>query len=195
MTESARAPTARLEQSVSQGKTIAEQGGSPLGKTQEPAMVRATATPTDGAFRVFKGLLDADGLRYALYSLLRLTDYRYLSVFRFEAGSIRSLAHVDREDLSVLETGAAPESASYCCYVRTEDGPFVVVDAAVDPRVDGHAKQQDLRAYCGLPIIGADGQLLGTLCHYDAVPRDPAQLNAELLTLVVGEIVRARLLE
>lgn len=194
MTESAGERTARVDQAVRQGKAIAEQGGSAFGKAQESSMVRATATPTDGAFRVFKGLLDAYGLRYALYSLLRLTDYRFISVFRLENGMIRSLAHVDREDLSVLETGASPESASYCCYVRTGNGPFVVVDSIGDPRVEGHAKQQDLRAYCGLPISSADGQLLGTLCHYDVVPRDPAQLNTELLSQVADEIVRAGLL-
>ncbi len=179
----------QLDESVRLAKAIGERGGSPLGKAQEPAMVSATAAPTDVAYRVFKKLLDAHGLRYALYSILRLTDYRFVSVFRLHDGMIRSLAHVDREDLAVLETSLSPESASYCCYVRTEDGPFAIVDSLLDPRVDGHVKQQALRAYCGVPITSANGRLLGTLCHYDVVPRDPAQLNAELLARVSREIV------
>ncbi len=195
MTDAIGRQAARLGESVRVAKEVGERGGAPLGRTRESAMVLATAAPTDGAYRVFKRLLDADGLRYALYSILRLTDYRFISVFRLEDGMIRSLAHVDREDLSVQETETSAESASYCCYVRSEDGPFVVVDALVDPRVEDHAKRPDLRAYCGIPIASADGRLLGTLCHYDIVPRDPAQLNNELLAQVASEIVRSGWIE
>ena len=191
MTDGIRRKAERLDESVRVAKEIGARGGARPDGAEESAMVLATAAPADGAYRVFKRLLDAYGLRYALYSILRLTDYRFVTVFRLEDGRIVSLAHVDREDLSVLETTASAESASYCCYVRSEDGPFVVVDAAVDPRVDGHEKRDVLRAYCGVPITSAGGDLLGTLCHYDTIPRDPAQLNTELLVRVSTEIVRS----
>lgn len=180
----------QLAEAVRMAKDIGERGGSPLGKTRDSPMMQATTAPTDVAFGVFEKLLAADGLRYALYSILRLTDYRFISVFRFEDGMIRSVAHVDREDLLVLETDASAESASYCCYVRTEDGPFAVVDSTLDSRVEGHDKQQVLRAYCGIPLSSPDGVLLGTLCHYDTVPRDPAQLNTELLAKVASMIAQ-----
>lgn len=195
MSEETNAQAAKLTESVRMAKEIGDRGGSPLGRTQEPAMVRATTPPTDVAFRVFTKLLEAHGLRYALYSILRLTDYRCVSVFRLHDGMIRSLAHVDREDLAVQETTLSAESASYCCYVRTEGGPFTIVDSLLDPRVEGHDKQQTLRAYCGVPITSADGRLLGTLCHYDLVPRDPAQLNAALLAQVSSAIVTLGVLD
>lgn len=190
MSDETSARANRVDASIRVAKEIGARGGSPLGRVQEPAMARATATPTEVAFRVFRKLLDAHGLRYALYSLLRLTDYRFISVFRLHDGMISSVAHVDREDLSVQETALSPETASYCCYVRTEEGPFTIVDALLDPRVEGHGKQQALRAYCGVPVTSGDGRLLGTLCHYDVVPRDPAQLDAALLAQVADEIVR-----
>ena len=39
-------------------------------------------------------------------------------------------------------------------------------------------------AYCGVPILTPEGELIGTLCHYDLVPRDPQQLDLELLLQV-----------
>lgn len=194
MTDDVDGRTARLDESIRLGKEIGADGGAPLGRTLEARMVQATTMATEGAYRVFKRLLEAHGLRYALYSILRLTDYRYISVFRLQDGTIRSVAHVDRENLATLEAGQSSESNSYCCYVRSGDGPFTLVDSTIDARVAGHVKRQDLRAYCGMPITSDDGGLIGTLCHYDTVPRDPGQLNTRLLTLVSDEIGRARLL-
>jgi GAF domain-containing protein len=38
-----------------------------------------------------------------------------------------------------------------------------------------------VRAYCGVPVMDAEGALLGTLCLYDVVPRDPAQIDLPLM--------------
>ena len=133
------------------------------------------------AFRVFAGLLQSDGIRAALYSLLRLTDYRFIGIFRFQGGMATSAVHVDRENLSVLQAAEVPDTATYCCYVRDGGGAFVTVDALLDSRTAGHAAREVVRAYCGIPIVDPEGALIGTLCHYDLVPRDPEQLDLELL--------------
>ena len=68
----------------------------------------------------------------------------------------------------------------------------------LDPRAptgSSSDERQVLRAYCGVPIVSAAGRLLGTLCHYDAVPRDPAQLDVDLLAQVSIEIVQSGLFE
>lgn len=137
--------------------------------------------PTGVAFNVFAHLLATDGVRAALYSLLRLTDYRFISIFRFEDGKATSAVHVDREDLSATQSAEVPDTATYCCYVRDSSGAFVTADALTDSRTRDHVAREVVRAYCGVPIMDPEGVLIGTLCHYDLEPRDPEQLDLELL--------------
>lgn len=136
---------------------------------------------TYAGFNVFSSLLQSDGIRPALYSLLRRTDYRFIAIFRFKDGKATSSVYVDRENIGDLQAGEVPDTATYCCYVRDRGGPFVTADAAADNRTAQHAAKDVVRAYCGIPILTPDGELLGTLCHYDLEPRDPAQLDVELL--------------
>ena len=130
---------------------------------------------------MFAKLLATEGVRAALYSLLRLTDYRFISIFRFRDGMATSAVHVDRENLTLQQAPEVQDTATYCCYVRDANGPFATADAVADVRAAGHPARDTVRAYCGMPIVDAGGELIGTLCHYDLVPRDPEQLNADLL--------------
>lgn len=133
------------------------------------------------AFNVFARLLATDGVRAALYSLLRLTDYRFISIFRFQAGKATSAVHVDRTDLTLQQAAEVDETSTYCCYVRDSSGAFVTADALHDARTATHSARQAIRSYCGIPILEPEGGLVGTLCHYDVEPRDPEQLDLELL--------------
>jgi len=45
-----------------------------------------------------------------------------------------------------------------------------------------------VRAYGGVPLLDAEGTLLGTLCHYDLLPRDPAQVDLELMLAVASTL-------
>lgn len=143
------------------------------------------------AFSVFSKLMEAEGLRTALYALLRRTDYRFIAIFRFQGGLATSVVHVDREDLTVLQAGEVPDTATYCCYVRDRKGAFVTADALLDSRTVNHAARQAVRAYCGVPILDPEGTLLGTLCHYDLLPRDPEQLDLELLLQAASHIAQS----
>ncbi len=159
---------------------FARAGSARLGATR---LTRPTGRidQTAVAFSVFSKLLAAEGVRAALYSLLRRTDYRYISIFRFKDGMATSAVHVDREDLSVQQAAEVADTATYCCYVRDSHGAFVTADALVDARTSLHVAREAIRAYCGIPIMDPEGTLIGTLCHYDVVPRDPEQLDLELL--------------
>lgn len=167
----------------------------------KPASVTPVASPgatltrasgaiddTAVAFSVFSRLLETDGLRAAMYSLLRLTDYRFISIFRFQDGMATSAVHVDREDLTATQAGEVPDTATYCCYVRDGTGAFVPADALLDPRTVNHAAREAVRSYCGIPILDPEGGLVGTLCHYDFAPRDPGQLDLELLLQAASAI-------
>ncbi len=159
---------------------FAKAGGARPGGTR---LTRPTGKidQTAVAFSVFSKLLAAEGVRAALYSLLRRTDYRFISIFRFKDGMATSAVHVDREDLGLQQAAEVADTATYCCYVRDSHGAFVTADALVDGRTSQHAAREAIRAYCGVPIMDPEGTLIGTLCHYDVVPRDPEQLDLELL--------------
>ena len=133
------------------------------------------------ALSVFNKLLVKEGLREALYSLLRRTDYRYIAIFRFRDGKATSAVHVDRLNLMDLQAAEVEDTATYCSFVRDGRQPFATADATLDPRTATHPARDVVRSYCGVPIVASSGELIGTLCHYDLVPRDPAQLDAALL--------------
>jgi GAF domain-containing protein len=159
-----------------------------------PAALGADALDsTASAFNVFSSLLASDGIRAALYAVLRRSDYRFISIFRFKDGKATSAVHVDREDLKVTQAAEVLDTATYCCYVRDGAGPFVTASTLVDPRTATHPAREAVQSYCGIPIVQADGTLIGTLCHYDLVPRNPEQLDLELLVQVSSAIARSGL--
>lgn len=66
-----------------------------------------------------------------------------------------------------------PLSHSFCQHVVASASPLVVVDAREDPRVKDNLAIDDLGVvgYAGMPLTDADGQVLGSLCAIDTVPR------------------------
>jgi GAF domain-containing protein len=73
---------------------------------------------------------------------------------------------------------------SFCQFVVKSDAPFTVTDAQHDDRVPQRMVQTyGIAAYLGVPIrVG--GQVLGSLCVADGVPRQwPAGLDADLATI------------
>ena len=143
---------------------------------------------SQAAFDTFSQTLATSGLRPALAYLLSLTDYRFIAIFRFENGKANAAAYVDRENPELLGIAEAPEQATYCCFVRDSGGVFTTADSMQDPRLDSHPKRHTLRAYCGVPVMDAEGTMIGTLCHYDMVPRDPNQIDLELMVQVASAL-------
>ena len=177
-----------LEGAVALGRQLA---------ASSPALSKPTPTPervrTEGAFRAFNTLLHREGIRSALAYLVSLTDYRFISIFRFDGSRATSAVHVDREELSAVQAPEVPDTATYCCFVRDREGAFVTVHALLDPRAEGHPARNDIPAYCGIPIMDPEGGLIGTLCHYDVVPRDTEQLDLELLLQCASALAQSGL--
>ena len=148
---------------------------------------------TTVAFNVFSSLLGSDGIRAALYAVLRQSDYRFLSIFRFQDGKATSCVHVDRADLLATQADEVPDTATYCLHVRNSKRPFVTANAAADTRTTDHPARDAVLSYCGIPILEKDGTLIGTLCHYDLVARDPDQLDQELLLRVAEALAQSGL--
>ena len=146
------------------------------------------AISTAAAFSSFHARLQAEGVRAALAELVARTDYRFIAIFRFEGGKASAAVYYDRENPGQRLADEVPEVATYCCYVRDSRGVFTTADALIDQRLDNHAARDVVRSYCGVPVMDPEGKLLGTLCHYDLVPRDPAQLDLELLLQVASTL-------
>jgi GAF domain-containing protein len=72
----------------------------------------------------------------------------------------------------VTQVGTEP---GLCASAFCADGPYVVNDAAIDPRTLEHPLvrgELGLRFYAAAPIITADGHHLGTVTAIDAMPRE-----------------------
>jgi len=143
---------------------------------------------TTDTFAKFMSTLTSSGLRPALAELLLRTDYRFIAIFRFNGDKATSCVFYDRENPKVLETSEVPAIATYCCFARNARGVFVTADSLKDSRLLDHAARDHLRTYCGTPILTPEGEILGTLCYYDVVPRDPSQIDVALMCEVASAL-------
>jgi GAF domain-containing protein len=138
------------------------------------------------AFADFVVSLKNKDLRTAIAGLLQRTDYRFIGIWRFENGHATAVVHYDRENPTVTTTDEVPDNATYCCFVRESGAPFKTPNALIDERLAGHPARSQVLTYCGIPVMNSEGAILGTLCHYDVVPRDPEQVDLELMLNVAS---------
>ncbi|MDM0015831.1 GAF domain-containing protein [Variovorax sp. J22P168] len=139
-------------------------------------------------FARFVVTLRSDGVREALATLVKRTDYRFIGIWRFEDGKANAAVHYDREQPDVLTAQEVPDTATYCCFVREAQAPFMTPNAMIDERLAKHPAREQVLSYCGVPLMDSAGTLLGTLCHYDLVPRDPEQVDLELMLSVASHL-------
>ena len=92
----------------------------------------------------------------------------------------------------VAQVGAEP---GLCASAFCAEGPYVVNDAAVDPRTLEHPLvrgELGLRFYAAAPIITADGHHLGTITAIDSAPRELTDAQTAVLghlaTLVARQL-------
>lgn len=147
---------------------------------------------TEKTFARFSSILASSGTRDALAFLVGLTEYRFIGIFRFQDGKAKAVVHYDCENPSVKFISEVPDTATYCCYVRDSKQVFTTANAMSDQRLVDHPAREEVLAYTGLPIMSPEGLVLGTLCHYDVVPRDPNQLDIELLLQVVSALQQGK---
>ncbi|CAN7710994.1 GAF domain-containing protein [Acidovorax sp. LjRoot66] len=125
-------------------------------------------------------------VRDALARLLLMTDFRYIGIWRFQGGMANAAVHFDRQDPSAMSAVEVSQNATYCCYVRESGKPFKTPHALVDERLNSHPARSAVASYVGVPVMDSNGTIVGTLCHYDLVPRDVAQVDTKLMLLVAS---------
>jgi sigma-B regulation protein RsbU (phosphoserine phosphatase) len=94
--------------------------------------------------------------------------------------------------VDVREIGRDP---GLCASAIMQDGPWVVEDAATDPRTLANplvAGELGLRFYAGVPLATHDGHNLGTLCVIDLEPREltaeETSTLADMAAIVMDEL-------
>lgn len=143
---------------------------------------------TNEAFRRFTSVLAEEGSRASLAYLVGLTNYRFIGLFQFFDGMANAAVHYDRMNPQVLTLKEVPDTATYCWYVRDRKVMFSTANALADPRLADHPSRTKVLAYCGVPVIDPEGVLEEILCLYDVEPRDPDQLELELLVQVASAL-------
>lgn len=96
----------------------------------------------------------------------------------------KSCVGVDATDITARQNAV---SESFCYFLVGLGGePFVVADAAADPRTRDHPSVAPMKigAWAGYPVLGPVGEVLGSMCVMDEAPHDwqPAEL-ATLATM------------
>ena len=83
-----------------------------------------------------------------------------------------------------------PLSHSFCQYAVASRLPLVIEDARIDPRLRDNPLVTELGvvAYAGAPLAGAGGQVIGTFCVIDMVPRQWTGDEVELLTTLAAAV-------
>jgi len=134
--------------------------------------------------KFFKTLLQEKGIFEALCFINAKSEHRFTALYAFDGPSLKNICLVDKKDASVRQMEAIEVSNSYCLYVRDSGQQFVVPDSMADERVQGHPKQAVIQSYCGMPLIGSDSSMLGSLCHFDFLPVSYTDDEVSLLELI-----------
>lgn len=126
-------------------------------------------------------LLQSLQINEALRELNATTAYRFTAVYRFTASGAANLAIFDRESEAPEALLVVPEGASYCGIVRETKDSFLVTRSLEDGRIVKHPAREAVQSYCGVPLTAEDGEVFGSLCHFDFEPRDASNDVTELM--------------
>lgn len=127
----------------------------------------------------FEELLHEGDLFGALHWLNRTTTYRFTGVYYFEPGVVKSLTLADREAPDLRVGRDVPWFDSYCMMTAENGQECEIQNAVADDRLTSHAARTTVLSYCAVLLRMPDGEALGTLCHYDVVPKDTAPMVFE----------------
>ncbi|MDL9997443.1 GAF domain-containing protein [Variovorax sp. J22P240] len=116
---------------------------------------------------VFTATLRTAGPEAALAFLNAAVPHRYSAVYRLHGSTLQNVYLHDKQgELRPEFLAIVPFETSFCQFVL-RDGAFLTDDSGADSRLDGHPYQGVMVSYHGVPLVGATGELIGTLCHFD----------------------------
>jgi GAF domain-containing protein len=132
-------------------------------------------------------------LHQVLRRLNARAEHRFTGVYRLDPPALRNVAIFDRSNPDLRVGADAPLRETYCSVVGASASPFSVADTRLDDRTADHPARESTVSYCGVPLLGESGEPLGTLCHFDVVPRPIPMDEISLMQAIaprVAEVVR-----
>ena len=129
----------------------------------------------------FRRLRAESGVRAALVFLNALGPYRFTAMYRRDGDTMRNIHFVDRDHPEILQSDDIALAATYCQYAMATGKPFSTRDALSDLRLRDHVARNQVRSYCGVPLLDSEGRALGTLCSFDYVPVAQDGIDLELM--------------
>jgi len=84
-----------------------------------------------------------------------------------------------------------PLTHSFCKYNRVAGNPLVIEDARLDPLFKDNLAIRDLNviAYLGIPLVTADGYILGSFCVIDLKPRQWTEEEISIVTKLSSAVM------
>jgi len=89
-----------------------------------------------------------------------------------------------------------PREHAFCAHAIQQEDTFVIPDATADPRFAGNplvTGEPYIRFYAGVPVRGAQGHKLGTLCIIDTVARAPLTGEQDALLRELGHLTETQI--
>ncbi len=122
----------------------------------------------DRTFDAMKAALDAGDLTAALKVLNKRVVQRYSAVYRTTPERrLENVAFVDKLRMPYPEhLLSVPYGMSFCQFTFAH-GEFRTSDSSMDRRLDGHPYKGLVNSYHAVPIVGDDGEITGSICHFD----------------------------
>jgi hypothetical protein len=138
----------------------------------------------DRTFEAMKASLEAGNLVAALRLLNARVAQRFSAVYRARPDRrLENVAFVDKLDMPFPEhLLVVPYDMSFCQFTFAY-GEFRTSDSSMDRRLDGHPYKGLVNSYHAVPFISDDGEVTGTICHFDLDAAPLADEDFELLQL------------
>ncbi|WP_367850261.1 GAF domain-containing protein [Rhodoferax sp. WC2427] len=112
-------------------------------------------------------ILETRGAAAAIQHLNAGVAHRFTAVYRLDGDILRNVLLWDKQgEIRPAYLAEVPLATSFCQFVL-RDGVFRTTNSATDSRLDGHPYQGVMVCYHGVPLLTAQGELWGTLCHFD----------------------------
>lgn len=156
-----------------------------------PSRITASATARmTEAFAQVCSALRTHGLNAALAVLNRPLAHRYSAVYAMtDAQRLVNIGFFDKHGEALPPNlRSVAYNQSFCQYA-IRDGQFRTENSARDTRLDGNVYQGVLNSYHAVPLVSMQGQVLGTICHFDTAALALADEDFELLRLVAEVFV------
>ena len=134
----------------------------------------------------------SNGLTSALEVLNTGVQHRYTALYRLDHLVLKNIELIDKAKEAKSEMlSAVPLTDSFCQFVL-RDGAFLTSDSSREQVLDGHPYQGVMMAYHGVPVVDAQGELFGSLCHFDFEKRplsDTQYAHLSGVAMALGQVL------